>query len=262
MTGLPVRHCQELIRLSSELPRSVGARYVQRPVPLREGVYEAILEMIVTRALGPGRHLVEGELAELLGVSRQPVREALQRLSMEGWVDLRPALGAFVHVPTDAEADQLLVVRAMIESESARLAAAYVAEAGDDAKEDVERLRGLWRHGVETLRRGDVDVIVSANAEFHAAVNELTGNEVLAGFAAQVDRRVQWYYNPVARQRGSASWDEHAELIDAIAAGDGDRAAQIMRAHTEHTRRSYHDRPPEEAPAEPEESPRRTRRKR
>jgi DNA-binding GntR family transcriptional regulator len=50
---------------------------------------------------------------------------------------------------------------------------------------------------------------------------------------------VRWYYTPVARHRGAQSWTEHSALIDAIAAGDGDRAAEVMHAHTEHTRLSY-----------------------
>ena len=78
------------------------------------------------------------------------------------------------------------------------------------------------------------------------AIVELAGNKVLAELAAQVDRRVRWYYTPVARQRGPESWTEHAALIDALAAHDGERAAQIMREHTEHTRRSYHQRPDRE----------------
>ncbi|WP_208617141.1 GntR family transcriptional regulator, partial [Streptomyces canus] len=97
---------------------------LERPGPLRDRVYGALLELITTRALQPGQHLVESELAGHLGVSRQPVREALQRLNTEGWVDLRPAQGAFVHEPTDEEADQLLTVRTLLEAEAARLAAA------------------------------------------------------------------------------------------------------------------------------------------
>ncbi len=84
------------------LPRGSVPR-LERPEPLRERVYEALLELISSGSLQPGRHLVEGELAGLLGVSRQPVREALQRLNTEGWVDLRPAQGAFVHEPTGDE---------------------------------------------------------------------------------------------------------------------------------------------------------------
>src|SRR4051812_39039814 len=76
---------------------ATAAKRVERPAPLRQAVYEALVELIVNRTLMPGQHLVEVELAEYLGVSRQPVREELQRLQTEGWVDLRPAQGAFVH---------------------------------------------------------------------------------------------------------------------------------------------------------------------
>src|SRR5262250_3701626 len=95
---------------------------VERPVPLRQSVYEALVELVIAGRLTPGQHLVETELARQLGVSRQPVREALHRLEAEGWVDLRPNQGAFVHVPTDQEVDELLDVRELLEVETARLA--------------------------------------------------------------------------------------------------------------------------------------------
>ncbi len=101
--------------LSQGLPQGAVPK-LERPGPLRDRVYEALLELITTRALQPGQHLVESELAGHLGVSRQPVREALQRLNTEGWVDLRPAQGAFVHEPTEEEADQLLTVRTLLEA--------------------------------------------------------------------------------------------------------------------------------------------------
>lgn len=87
-----------------------------------------------------------------------------------------------------------------------------------------------------------MDGAVAMNARFHAKVMELAGNAVLAELAAQVDRRVRWYYTPVARQRGHQSWIEHRDLIAAIAARDEPRATQVMRAHTEHTRKTYHER--------------------
>lgn len=83
---------------------------------------------------------------------------------------------------------------------------------------------------------------VAMNARLHAKVMELAGNAVLAELAAQVDRRVRWYCTPVARQRGQQSWIEHRELIAAIANRDEQRATEIMRAHTEHTRKMYHER--------------------
>ena len=70
-------------------------------------------------------------------MSRQPVREALQRLNTEGWVDLRPAQGAFVHEPAEEEADQLLSVRTLLEAEAARLAAAHSGRPGIEALEEL-----------------------------------------------------------------------------------------------------------------------------
>jgi DNA-binding GntR family transcriptional regulator len=209
---------------------------LERPGPLRDRVYEALLELITTRALQPGQHLVESELAGHLGVSRQPVREALQRLSTEGWVDLRPAQGAFVHEPTEEEADQLLTVRTLLEAEAARLAA---ANAGTEA---ITALEELCEEGERAVAADDVDGAVAMNARLHAKVMELAGNTVLAELAAQVDRRVRWYYTPVARQRGHQSWIEHRELIAAIADRDEQRATAVMRTHTEHTRKMYHER--------------------
>jgi DNA-binding GntR family transcriptional regulator len=221
--------------LSTGLPQGAVPR-LERPGPLRDRVYEALLELIITRALSPGQHLVESELAGHLGVSRQPVREALQRLNTEGWVDLRPAQGAFVHEPTEQEADQLLTVRTLLEAEAARLAATSADDAG------IAVLEELCAEGERAVAADDVDTAVALNARFHTKVMELAGNTVLAELAAQVERRVRWYYTPVARRRGHRSWEEHRELIAAIAAHDEERAAAVSRAHTEHTRTSYHER--------------------
>ncbi|MBD0741625.1 GntR family transcriptional regulator [Streptomyces sp. CBMA152] len=221
--------------MSAGLPQGTVPR-LERPGPLRERVYEALLELITTRALRPGQHLVESELAGHLGVSRQPVREALQRLNTEGWVDLRPAQGAFVHEPTEQEADQLLSVRTLLESEAARLVAAHSGSAG------IAALEALCAKGEQAVADDDMDLAVATNAEFHAKVMELAGNLVLAELAAQVDRRVRWYYTPVARRRGTQSWVEHREIVAAISARDEEGATAVMRAHTERTRATHHER--------------------
>lgn len=210
-----------------------SARALERPVPLRQAVYDAIAEMIIKRDLEPGQHLIENELAAELGVSRQPVREALQRLQTEGWVDLRPALGAFVHVPTEDEANQLLAVRTLLETESARLAAKNCTA------ENATQLWQLQRAGEKALSEEDQEQLVTANAELHNYIVQMSGNAVLAEHIAIVDRRVRWYYSPIARLRGEESWDEHAALIEAIENRSGRNAADLMRKHTEHTRTSY-----------------------
>src|SRR5437016_14056778 len=128
-------------------------RPLQRPVPLRQSVYDALIDLVVGGELPPGQHMVETDLARQLGVSRQPIREALHRMEAEGWVDLRPSQGAFVHVPTDSEVDELLDVRALLEAETARLAAASSGPAPESPKSpqtrsaQLARLREICREG-------------------------------------------------------------------------------------------------------------------
>jgi len=149
-------------------------------------------------------------------------------------VDLRPSQGAFVHVPTDSEVDELLDVRALLEAETARLAARAASPA------EAARLREISAEGVAAAEQGDLGRAVAANEAFHAEVAVVAGNSVLAELADIVGRRVQWYYRMVAPERGSGSWVEHAELIDAIEASDPERAQLLARQHTERTRDAYH----------------------
>ena len=209
-------------------------RPVVRPVPLRQSVYESLVELVIGGRLKPGQHLVETDLARQLGVSRQPVREALHRLEAEGWVDLRPNQGAFVHVPTDHEVDELLDVRELLEAETARLAARSASP------EAAGRLRGLCGEGQAAIEAGDTERYITINNEFHAGLATLAGNAVLAELAGIVSRRVRWYYRLVAPLRGRGSSAEHLELIEAIEAGDGEAAAKAARQHTERTRAALH----------------------
>ena len=218
-------------------------RPLQRPVPLRQSVYDALIDLIVGGDLPPGQHMVETDLARQLGVSRQPIREALHRMEAEGWVDLRPSQGAFVHVPTDAEVDELLDVRALLEAETARLAAASTGsgpQARPDRQAQLARLRDICREGEAAADAGEFGTAVAANNAFHAEIAVIGGNATLAELADIVGRRVQWYYRMVAPARGHGSWSEHAEMIEAIEAGDPDRAQALARRHTERTRLAYH----------------------
>jgi DNA-binding GntR family transcriptional regulator len=208
-------------------------RPLQRPVPLRQSVYDALIDLIVSGELPPGQHMVETDLARQLGVSRQPIREALHRMEAEGWVDLRPSQGAFVHVPTDAEVDDLLDVRALLEAETARLAA------GKANPEQLARLRQICREGQAAADADDFGTAVAANNLFHAEISVIGGNAVLAELADIVGRRVQWYYRMVAPARANGSWTEHLELIEAIEAADGERCEALARQHTELTRAAY-----------------------
>jgi DNA-binding GntR family transcriptional regulator len=224
--------------MSQGVTTTAVIRPLQRPVPLRQSVYDALIDLIVGGELPPGQHMVETDLARQLGVSRQPIREALHRMEAEGWVDLRPSQGAFVHVPTDAEVDNLLDVRALLEAETARLAAAVPASAAKAAK--LARLREICQEGQDAAEANDFATAVTVNNAFHAEIADISGNTVLAELAHIVGRRVQWYYRMVAPERGHGSWDEHRELIEAIEAGHPGRAQEVARDHTERTREAYH----------------------
>src|SRR6266516_4859040 len=216
-------------------------RPLQRPVPLRQSVYDALIDLIVGGDLPPGQHMVETDLARQLGVSRQPIREALHRMEAEGWVDLRPSQGAFVHVPTDSEVDELLDVRALLEAETARLAAAgRGAQAPQARQAQLARLREICAEGQAAAEADDFASAVAANNAFHAEIAVMGGNAVLAELADIVGRRVQWYYRMVAPARGHGSWTEHREMIDAIEAGAPEQAQALARRHTERTRQAYH----------------------
>ncbi len=212
---------------------TAGDRRVTRPAPLRQAVYDALAELIASGSLKPGQHLVESDLAELLGVSRQPIREALQRLQGDGWVELRPAYGAYVHTPTPDEVVQLLGVRSVLEAYSAHEAALHATE------QHIARLWELQEAGVAALAADDERALVATNADLHEYIVQVSANRVLVELISQVERRVRWYYTPIARPRGKEAWNEHADLIRAIEARDGDLAERLMREHTERTTEFY-----------------------
>jgi DNA-binding GntR family transcriptional regulator len=138
-----------------------------------------------------------------------------------------------VHTPTAEEAEQLFAVRALLETESAKLAARNVSDSG------LDRLRALVDEGMAAVDAGEGERAVEANAELHRVITEMSGNSVLAELAMRVARRVRWYHGSVVDRRGRSSWVEHARIIDAIAAGAEDDAGELMRQHTERTRRMY-----------------------
>src|ERR671915_524961 len=142
-----------------ESPRSLD-----RPAPLRDRVYETLEEMIIYGTLAPGEHLVEAEIAKQLGVSRILVREGLQLLARDGWIDLRPRQGAFVHQPEMREVDDVFTVRTLLEVESTRLAA---CKATDDS---IQALRKIQKTGSDALDRSDEREFVMLNSQFHALI--------------------------------------------------------------------------------------------
>lgn len=199
------------------------------PQLLRERVYEAIEASIVGGDLQPGHHLREDDLARQLGVSRNPVREALQRLMHEGLVDHRQSRGIFVHTPTLTEVEEVFVVRALLEGECARLAAQNATP------EAIRGLEDLLERGTRAVERKEADRLLELNEEFHGVLLDLAQNSLMSSMMVSLRRRIRWYFAGVVVQRSERSWDQHRAMYEAIKAGDGDTAAQIMREHVRHT---------------------------
>ncbi len=191
-------------------------------------VYEAIVEAIHNGALGPGDRVNEVEIAERLGVSRSPVREALARLAHDGLVEHRPRRGAFVAEFTERDIREIREVRAMIEAHAARLACRNIGAA------DERRLRGLIDRMEDAALERDWTRTASHNARFHETIVELADNNVLRRVWGVLDP-LAWlvaasvppdsHHDPVdVRER-------HERLLGALLSGDPDQAEEGVRSH-------------------------------
>lgn len=201
-----------------------------RPLEIRsvvDDVHEALLERIVAGELAPGTRLRQEALADELGVSRTPLREALVRLASEGLVEFMPNRGATVARRDFGDMQQAWRARLVIEPGAARLA----AERRD--AESIERLR-------ESLRRqrgvaGDVTTSFALNREFHLTLVRASGNAHLGKFAdlLWLTRIGVPIFARQARDRAQIlAWaDEHEAITEAVAAGQAARAERLTRDH-------------------------------
>ena len=211
----------------------VDAQRIHVP-PLREHVYERLQDMLIERVLAPGDHLVEERLAARLGVSRGPVREALQRLHRDGWVTLRPRHGAFVNQPTDQQVHEFFEARDVVERTAARLAAERCTP------EDAAALLRICDEADEDLRRGvPAQQMAGHTARFHRVVLETARNHLLLEFGQQLSHRSRWFFAPLVGVIAPQAWREHREVAELIAAGRGEAAAQAMGLHVSMSRDAY-----------------------
>ena len=200
---------------------------IARPPLVREAAYEKLKRALTEGHLPPGARLSEPELAELLGVSRTPVREALMRLAQEGLVELLPGRGARVRELTPEEVHEVYVVRAALEAEAARLAATR------HAPDDLAALAAAQAE-LEALPPEDVAAQTAADARFHAALVAASGNRELERLFHQLDAKLALARRYSSDENQSPkTLAEHRAILEAILAGDPDRAAAAARAHIE-----------------------------
>lgn len=204
------------------------------PPPLLHHRVHAQLEaLIISRSIPPGSRIVESDLAERLGVSRGPVREALQVLARDGFVDLRPRQGAFVHVPTAKEIDDFFEVRRALEVESAKLAAQRITA------EEATRLNEAISVAEQILDAGDDPSADRERVHMHLEIARVAGNPLLGQFLSTLRRRTDWYSPPFDPVRRRNAWRMHVDIVDAIARHDVDRAMELMGKHIDASRDQF-----------------------
>lgn len=197
--------------------------------PLRELVFEAMREAIISGALRPGERLMEVQLAEDLGVSRTPVREAIRKLELEGFVLMIPRKGAYVADISLKDISSVFEVRRALEG----LAAELAAERASD--EEIEQLERLLVELAGCAEARNTKEFVNLDAKFHEVVYTASRNErlgqILSLLIEQIMRfRTRTLSNP-ARLR--VALEEHRGLVEALAVRDAELARRLAQEHIE-----------------------------
>ncbi len=211
---------------SSSAPVRSTPSSLKRP-PAAERVYTHIKEAVLERRYEGGTLLTEGDLADAVGVSRTPVREALLRLEVEGLIKLYPKKGALVLAVSAQEIKDVVETRLLVEEFAAR-------KAVPASPQLIERLEQLLEEQRQLAEAGDLAAVAVTDRCFHAEIVKYAGNEILSRLYDQLrDRQLRMGVAVMEAHPGriEANITEHGELLEAIRAGDADGAALVVRRH-------------------------------
>jgi len=205
---------------------------LQNHRPLREIVYEELKRQILTGEIAPGTRMMEVELADEMGVSRTPVREAIRKLEKEGLVAIEPRRGAYAADISIKDMLDVLEVRQDLEGMVASLAA---QKSNDEERAEIRKLVDEYSMAVESR---NVDKIIEEDEKFHEYLVQCSGNKSLIQLVSQVqDLALRFryiYYDDFTRF--AAQPKEHHEICEAICSGDKDKARHAMEEHIAHLR--------------------------
>ena len=191
------------------------------------GLRDALEEDILTGSLKPGTRLDETMLADRFGVSRTPIREALQQLAAAGLIQIQPRRGATVVELPASTLVEMFDVMAELEAMAVRLASRRHTD--EDRKAVLDAMKACK----SAAKSGDVEAYYYANEVFHYALYEASHHAFLIEQCRQLHRRLKPYRRLQLRmrQRMATSLAEHQAIADAVLAFDGDRASQLARDH-------------------------------
>ena len=196
-------------------------------LPLREVVFKTLRQSILTGELKPGERLMEIHLAEKLGVSRTPIREAIRKLELEGLVTMIPRRGAEVAKISEKNLKDVLEVRTCLDSLAVRLACQRITD------EQIDDLKKACDDFVLATKTGEATAITKADVKLHDVIVRATGNERLQQMINTLSEQMYRYrleYIKDEAKRGILV-HEHEEILQAIRIRDLIRAKTLMKEH-------------------------------
>jgi len=211
------------------MPSQEPSTQIER-VPLHEEVTNRLRDMIVSLRLRPGERIQELEVAQLLGVSRTPVREAIKVLTAEGLVELLPLRGAIVKAFSAKDARDMLEVIALVESYAGERAC-EADQAQIDAILEMHQQMKVFFESRERL------AYFALNQRIHESLIALADNDTLSMTHATLSKRMRSlrYSGNSTPENWSAAMAEHEQMMAALAARDGQALSRIMGEHIRNT---------------------------
>ena len=207
---------------------------IDAPSQLLERVYDAILDAICTGLLKAGERVTQEGLAAQLGVSRQPILQAIHLLKRQGFIEDSGRKGVEISAIDPARLVQLYQIRAALDGLAAREAAGIVARDGAGDLRDAGDAH--LATGQAAIASGSASELIAADMAFHQFIYQRSGNPMIADTTAihwQHIRRAMGAHLQSDAGTPEQSWREHAEILDAIIAGQPDLAEQRARNHAE-----------------------------
>lgn len=195
--------------------------------PTSRNVYHALREMILNFELYPGSRVTEGDLASRFGVSRTPVRSALQRLEAEGYLTIRPKQGCYVRPLDIEELADYYKVRIALEMLSLELACTYMSDA------DLQELSAAWDPMIQKGRSENSEKMEARDESFHMAIAAGGGNFAITKYLQDIHHKIR----PIRRldftesERIDRTYVEHFEIVQHLLKRDLSSAQAAMRAH-------------------------------
>ena len=197
--------------------------------PLRDIVFETLREAIINQTLKPGERLMEIQLADEMGVSRTPVREAIRKLELEGLVVMVPRKGAYVAGISMKDILEVYVLRSALEALAASLAAARITD------EELEKMERQVLKEAEETELNNLSGIVAIDTTFHDLLYQAAHNQRLVQFINILQEQLQRFRAASLSKpgRSKTALDEHKKIVEALGERDARLAAKLATEHIE-----------------------------